>query len=236
MINRIISFKQIPLKNCNGYKIPVTATFQNDQNTYLAINNKSKNKNSFHSAIMTEKALLAENNFIFAPNTKIIFNGSMDVWDETKRRKFRYGTKMHLANIIMMLENNMKEIKLYSLGDAVFFHAKCGFKPRFADSVEAYYCLKEIGSKDTPFIFDYQKKSENLYKMLLKNNDEKTLQAIEKLTNRYINDILESNLYKDKSFGFKKGFSMSLKKTDVLRNKEFYNDLFKQCGIDYKIA
>lgn len=146
------------------------------------------------------------------------------------------GSAMRLGQIIILLENpKMNKIKLFSMGNAVFFHSKFKFKPAITDKQELTEKLEDIlvHSNDTRF----SKNVEDV-KTFLSNNAPSKKDYIKngnEILNKYLQNVVKNNLHKDIKFHIYSGFDMELTKKDIINNKDFYNNLFNKFGIDYQI-
>ena len=57
-----------------------------------------------------------------------------------------------------------------------------------------------------------------------------------KLLYEYIAAVNKYKLNRDEDFILSPGFDMELKREAVIKNKDFFNKLFKKSGIDYQIS
>ena len=165
--------------------------------------------------------------------SKVFFNNSMYNYSDYKG----VGSVMHLTQIISMLENKLDKIELYSVGDAICFHAKFGFKSDIADNDNLLYFInKEILSlrKSDKRFNSIVKNAQNWVSNTNISGKEKIRQG-ENIINEYIATINRLKLNNEDNFRMLTGINMCLKKETVLNNKEYYNNLFKKFGIDYQI-
>ncbi len=146
------------------------------------------------------------------------------------------GSTMRLGQIIILLENpKINKIKLFSMGDAVFFHSKFKFKPAITDKEELTKKLEDIlvHSNDERF----SKNVEDVKNLLSNDNQSKKyyLKNGNEILKQYLQNVVKNNLHKDPKFKIYSGFDMELTKKDILDNQDFYNNLFNKFGIDYQI-
>lgn len=144
------------------------------------------------------------------------------------------GKSMHLMNIIEMLENDITSIQLNAIPTSIPFHVKMGFKPVGDWQFNVKPNLIAVANASEPEFNQFKFQARNLL-------SDKTLYDYEKglLGNDIIYKYAESAieiLPKDKLRRlFAEHMPMELYKDDVIDRKVFYNELFKQQGIDYKI-
>ena len=146
------------------------------------------------------------------------------------------GSTMRLGQIIVLLENpNLNKIKFFSMGNAVFFHAKFNFRPAITKIGELSNKLEDIAAHTNDKRFEANVKEAKQF--LEYNKFEKKLHIKEgnNILNSYLQNILKNNLQNDPKFKIYSGFDMELSKKDILENKDFYNSLFQKYGIDYQI-
>lgn len=154
---------------------------------------------------------------------------------DLEERNKGLGTRMHLINIVEMLENNYSGIELLSLEESISFHAKFGFYPDGKWDKGLKNNIMVISKEEDPEFKKYADKAkqilnvENLYDF-----------ARDKLANQLLYDYSRAILgVKNETQlrnTFKSPISMKLSKRRILENKDFYNDLFKKYGIDYEIT
>ena len=147
------------------------------------------------------------------------------------------GSVMRLGDIIMTLENKIPKIQLFSIGQAVYFHSKFKFEPAITDFMEIKsYIGGDIANKL------YDKRFSKFTAKALKWLDSDNIPKIEKikqgnkLVYEYIAAVNKYKLNRDEDFILSPGFDMELKREDVIKNKDFFNKLFKKSGIDYQIS
>lgn len=246
MINKILSFKQIPvIKHGNfnivsEYKIPV----KNDTDVFVRVD-ADYSANHFETKIDdSEFQNIARNGFSIDKNKKLLKNGGMDVWS-TKHRNHGFGVVMHLNNIMELFENDLDRIELYSMGSAVLFHGKCKFEPDFRDKDTIEDALYEISLKDYkkfPQIEKSVDKAEEYLNEIAMTGgyhalDSDKIKYAKEIVSEYIEAVNKKKLTPEEKeeYGFASGFDMVLTKEKILENKDFFNGLFKKFNIDYEI-
>ncbi len=148
------------------------------------------------------------------------------------------GSALHLTQIISMLENNIQETKLYSLGRAINFHAKFGYKSDIKSVSEIdTFLMEEIAMKHyndeifSPVISKLQK----WHAHSLAPREKRIVEGNE-IIDEFIITINDNKLKYDDDYNIVSSIKMSLKREDVINNKEYYNSLFNKYGIDYQIS
>ena len=174
----------------------------------------------------------AVGNFTISDKKKVLTANDMFT-DYTFRHK-GFGTCLHLINIIELNENNLDCIKLYSLANAMPFHRKFGFKPDSRWNHDLKVNLKAI-SEDCSL--GMEQISENANALLKNHIYYPKLKA--SIGNKIIQAYLDLaiKIYNKDELGFLMpcNSDMILTKKDILKNKEFYNQLFKRFCFEYRI-
>ena len=248
MINSIISFKKIPFEKIDNtkivkeYSIPVK---DNQGYDYFVRINPDYEKDKFETSIDTIGFdNVAKNKFAVDFKNKEIKNAGMDVWKTADRGK-GLGVVMHLNNVMELMENDLKAIKLYSMADAVFFHAKCKFKPDLKDQEDVIDTLFAISKKDYSKYPELEEVvnlageyfDEVYYTSGRHCRDKEKLDYANMIVQKYLDIMTSKRLSQQEKleYGFAKGFDMILTKERIVENKEFFNNLFKKYNIDYEI-
>ncbi len=247
MINKIVSFKQLPMMRRDDIKIvsPYTLPQKYDEDVFVKIQPNQEHENRFETLInVRETKNLARNEFLIDKEEKTLKNAGMDVWS-TRQRGKGLGVVLHLNNIIELMENDLDKIELYSMGQAVLFHGKCKFQPALRDKDDIETALHTVSLKDYkkfPHIENVvQKAIVYLDEVLFTGGayclNEKNLKKANDIVSEYIETINTQKLspQEREDFGFSSGFDMVLTKEKILENKDFFNSLFEKFKIDYKI-
>ncbi len=168
------------------------------------------------------------------PEEKYITGANIFVIEEY-RRKFGLGEVLRLCSIMHMIENKKDAIKICAKDSAVYFHSKYGFIPDFKDFYARDRLLEGI-RKDKAFPELAKKAAALLQRVLLHNEKEQRAVCKEanNLLKRYI-ELAQQNPHPEKNHKPAYSVDMILKKEDVIKNKEFYNNLLEKNFIDYKI-
>ncbi len=165
---------------------------------------------------------------------KTLYNDNIEVFKQRQKHSGA-GTLMKLGEIITMLENNIEEIKLYSLGQAVYFHSKFKFKPAITDIEE----LKDYIKLDVlPRNCDERFKTVCDAAKKWLDNEKQSENYIEDGNNilyEYLQTVNKYKLNLDEEYSIMPGFNMILTRDNVLKNKQYFNGLFNRFGIDYQI-
>lgn len=245
MINRIISFKQLPVRICDNKKLPKKYTVCIENNTDVFVRNyNNPHGNNFVASVDTKKlSNMAKNRFGINLDKKTLENGLMSVTNEKNKGK-GLGVVMHLNNVINLLENDLERIELKALPIAVLFHGKMKFEPNLYDYESILETMLAISQKDCTKFPDLKQVVEDAGNYFdeafesrgLKHTKEKIKEA-NSIVIRYIEIMSTKKLEpQDKvDYAFKNVLDMYLTKEKILENKDFFNALFKKFNIDYKI-
>lgn len=150
----------------------------------------------------------------------------------TKRsqRKNGYGEILRLMSVMMMMKNKQPGIEIFALDKAVIFHSKYKFQPAFTFISDTRSYLKKIAKVSEPSLQSFVKEAKELRTQLQSPDlENKVLSLIQRFLEKINQDKLK--IKTDELFDI----NMVLKKEDVLRNKDFYNALYKKHGINFHI-
>ena len=153
------------------------------------------------------------------------------------RGKFRLGELLRLISIMEMIENKINLFQIFSKDTAVYFHFRYGFKPDIRQFAHRDNNLETI-SNDSRFP-DFAQTAKILIKKIHEHSGGEEMRKICKLTSvlteEYMKRVKQLNPQEQKLHPFTFGFDMKLTKEDVLKEKDLFNRLFKNHGIDYTI-
>ena len=168
----------------------------------------------------------------------------LSIWVEPEYRKkgtkgFQFGEILRLASIINMLENNKKIFKIFSKNTAIYFHSKYKFEPNITNFQERNYALETITDENSP---EFKDLAEYAKILLHKSNTDsnpanqrKLCFPANKITKEYIRRVEHMGKDEYKQHPFNRGMDMLLTYDEIMRNKAFFNQLFKKHNIDYTI-
>lgn len=157
---------------------------------------------------------------------------------EYRKKHYRFGELLRLSSIIEMFENGLSKFEIYSKDTAVYFHSKYKFIPDIQNFLDRDKALESIIENTQPGFEEFTKEAKKILEAIRNNPSGPKQRELRDYTNilttKYIQKVLEN---KDdyKSHPFKFGMNMLLTKDRILENREFYNELFKNHGIDYQI-
>lgn len=252
MINSgAISFKKIPfIKRMDAYTFDDYKVKTPSNNDYIVHLKNYPPTECYDIFVKNAKdEALGGSSYLLSQKQKQINDVVMSVKYNGNKNK-GIGTVLHLSHIMEMLENNLDAVKFYSIKDAVFFHSKLGFKPdidNFFDLETVLYFLESNKSPGLQLFSEKAARLRNEIRLCLKENfirnensdidkkltvETKIFDEGNCLIDRYIK-VCEK-LSSQESV-FKTGFRMVLTREDVLKNRDFYNALFKKFDIDYQI-
>lgn len=160
---------------------------------------------------------------------------------ETPNKGKRLGELLRLTSIIEMLENKINLLKIYSKNIAIYFHSKYNFEPDISGSLShRNAAVTNIMNNKSEGMVSFSKEAKELMQKIentpIYDTDKqfRLSQQANELIKNYIQEILKNGNYKD--FCFDLGFNMKLTKETILKNADFFNELFEKHGIDYKIT
>ena len=166
----------------------------------------------------------------FFPSQRQMYVRSM--YSEEDKRGLGLGAALHLLNIIEMLENpDVDKIILTSTASAMPFHMKFGFYPRGDYYWKLKSNLRIISQEKDPNLRKYAVRAKKIL-LTPQNNDVKSAEA-----NRLLFEYTRAALsqHKDMEGFYTICMPLILTKNMVLKNRDFYNKLFKKYEIDYQI-
>ena len=172
--------------------------------------------------------------------SKQIFGFNIQVEEDYRRKKsFRIGELLRLASIMEMMENKSPHIKIYSKDTAVYFHTKYKFEPDITAFTERDLALQTIIKEKSPQFTDLKEKAEELFDEAIATiGDGPKQRELCQKTNAVLKEYIQRAVLEEKpdqKHPFINGFYMILKNETINKHKDFFNKLFEQQGIDYKI-
>lgn len=176
--------------------------------------------------------------FSFEDFDKSMFGYSIRVNPELRQKGLHLGELLRLSSIVEMFENQAEKLKIYSKDTAIYFHSKYKFQPSldsFHDRDKALESIVQNPKKGMGAIIDSAKKLiEKIKNSTTPEEQRAAIPQANEITKQYIEQVLASKEgYKTHPFDY--GMGMELTKESVLKNKDFYNDLFQKHGIDYEV-
>ena len=247
MIEKINIIKKVPLvknkslKLVSSYKIGTNS----GKDVFVKVRANNVLKNEYKTIVSSNRAKsIARTNFEFDKKSKILHCSTMDVFDKKQRDK-GYGAVMHLINIMELMKNNFDKIELIAMPNAILFHGKCKFAPVLKDFHDILTTMLAISQKNTkkykdlkPVVDKAGKYFDEVYSTsgIFCLNEDKLKYANE-IAKEYLNIISTKKLSPEerKEYGINLVMYMELTKEEILKNKDFFNKLFKKFNIDYKI-
>ncbi len=160
--------------------------------------------------------------------------------NDTKQKNYRLGEILRLASIIEMIENKKNIFKIFSRNTAIFFHSKYKFEPDITNFEERNNTLETIAEDLSMGFEDLRKRaSDYLAKAKMSQSKPEEQRRLCGLTNllslEYIRRIQKLGREEYKQHPFKYGIDMVLTRDKLIKNRAFFNELFRKHGIDYTI-
>ena len=232
--HRNITFERLKFKEVNNIQIPekFSIKLQTPEEPLDVFVTTIPEKNDFLTRITdsNDKELGACR---FCTDGNSFFNLSMNNFSEFKG----IGSILHLSRIMTMIENNFKEIKLYSIGDAIPFHAKFKFAANFnnAEEIKDFIFQELFFKQANNSVFGKVIKSAQQWFTNKSNDRDNQLRQGNRILDDFVQTIEQNQLYKDENFNLISGMDMKLERNTVLSQNEFFNNLLRKFGIDYQI-
>ncbi len=155
------------------------------------------------------------------------------------KKNFRFGEILRLASIIEMLENNKQNFRIFSKSTAIYFHSKYKFEPDITSFQDRDNVFKTIAEDESEGFEDLSKMAkENLQqtKICHSNAKQRGLCLVaNRLAQKYIDRAEQFGSQGYKAHPFMYGIDMVLTMHNVIKNRTYFNELFKKHGIDYTI-
>lgn len=232
--NTPIYFKSLDMRQINGINFPKDFTCRSNSEKPYNV----KIFEDYDSYVVH----ISDNKFRTVPNAEqeIYLDKNLNymtvdnMFTEDEFRGEGLGICMHLINVVEMLENKkIKKIELNAASRAIPFHAKLGFKANSQTFRLLDYNLNSVANDTAE---DFSTNSQDA-RMLLKSymHPELKIKIGNKILDEYISKALKIKTKDEQKKMFKYILPMTLTRDDVIKNKDFYNKLFKKYKIDYEI-
>ncbi len=171
-----------------------------------------------------------------SPNMSGLF---IRVNDEYKQKGFNFGEILRLSSIIEIMENKVKNFGIISKDSAIYFHAKYKFKPDLAFSDRDKF-LKILSDDKSNGYEKFSQKAQDLtdkLKIAIENADITQQRKICSETNEVLGEYLDGVIAEKSQKQHPLNWTMPMTLTDenILKNKEFFNQLYQKHGIDYNV-
>lgn len=233
-----ISFNALEMYKANNLKFPndlSCRTKDNDRTFYNVSVKENKTVGCYEVQFINNKTseLEAEQEMMIWPEIDYMFIDNMETYENCRGNGL--GTCMHLANIIEMMENNIDKIELTAAPTAIPFHIKCGFKPDIKfDNQFSLENFRKIANDNTPELSKYSEDAKQLLKTRFEPSLKNKLGS--KILLNYTKAAIKIMNTEEQKYIFPFGVDMTLTRKYVLKNKDFYNQLFNKYQIDYQIT
>ena len=165
---------------------------------------------------------------------------SISVIPQYQQKGVHLGEILRLSSIMMILENKIKNFEIFSKSTAIYFHTKYKFEPAITNFDERDSALSSVlkNCKDKEEYKEYEEAAKELLEKANTHKDAETQRNLCKQTNDLLKKYLKKvSAAKDeyKKHPFSHGIKMVLNIENILNNKTFFNNLFENHKIDYKI-
>ena len=165
---------------------------------------------------------------------------TMEVEKEYRQRGLKIGEVLRLSSIIGIMENEISEFEIYSKPSAIYFHSKYKFEPAITEFQQRDDALESIIRNSKSGYEYYKNEAKKIQEKICFNTDNEMQRKLcadtSALVSEYIQKVLETGTETEYlNHTFNTGLRMVLKRDEIIKNKDFFNDLFLKHGINYKI-
>lgn len=168
---------------------------------------------------------------------RTMFGFMIETLPEYRQKGYGFGELMRLSSIITMLENHIKQLDIVSKDTAIYFHSKYKFAPSNTQFDTRNKILESIIKNNKNPLDEISKRALEFIERLKHTPSAEEQRAITRetntLTKSYIEKVMSQNTQKEHPFDCT--MDMRLTSQNIIKNKDFFNELFKKHGIDYEI-
>lgn len=183
-----------------------------------------------------DEKILGYELFSFEDFSNDLFGYSIRVNPELRQKGLRLGELLRLSSIIEMFENKINKLKIYSKDTAIYFHSKYKFEPSITSFKDRDEALKSIINNPQTGMEKFIQSARQLLEKIKQHQEPEiqrgAIKEANEITKGYIEKALETK-HGSEIYPFSYGMGMELTKENIIKNKDFYNNLFAQHGIDY---
>lgn len=222
---------KVNIKRCSIFNRIKNCNFSVEHPTLKNLDISTKHNisgDSFETNIVNNGIKLAKEFFDIDKKSKT-FNGRKIHTLENYRGK-HLAEILRLSSIITMLENGLKKIQISSFLETMPFHAKYKFKPKVTNSYEAICIIRHIANSKNK---ELAKEASTILKNQNNLSTGEVCKLAENLIKRFSKNITPKKVTRNRIHV--NIIDMTLTKEDVIKNKDFFNSLFKKHNIEYKI-
>ncbi len=239
----MIKFEKLtePIINTSKVKLPTIKTFKSKLGEVYTINKRDKYNSRWITTELHNQFNKVLGKEIFSIDTRSGKAEGMilDVEPEYRRNKdFRIGELLRLSSIIGIMENNISKFEIHSKPSAIYFHAKYKFEPSITRFDERDSVLSSIIENSVSGYEEFVVQAKNIQNEIIAQKDDAQQRELcvktNELLNRYLQRVMQN---KDdyKMHPIKTGIAMVLTKEQILNNRDFFNSLFINHWLDYRI-
>ncbi len=169
----------------------------------------------------------------------MLYGSMSDLYIESRKdlqdKDIGIGKLLRLISVMEMLKNKINVMKLYSVNTAIYFHSKFGFEPKINNAKERDAALFSIA--EHPAFKDLHSKAEQYTQDIASENSNpaEMRPKVNFLVKEFIDRVLKLGKGEYNNFPFEWGMDMQLSNKKIGEMQEFYNQAYKDCGIDYKV-
>ena len=162
-----------------------------------------------------------------------------DIFVSPEYRNKQLGELLRLFSLMIMKENKSPHLKIYSKNSAVYFHSKYKFEPQIWQFMDRDKALESIVENSPQDAIEFSRFAQNIQERVsfYKNRSDiqrDLCQETQELVKEYIDFAMQKDKPAEKC-PLKWGMDMVLTKDKTEANKEFFNKLYAEHGLDYSL-
>lgn len=242
MLNPIISnlFRDVKFDKQNGVRVfrKLNAKAKQTHDCFVSIQPDTKPLHFRMDLFNKNNEKIGYDGFSIDTKNNILKGKFMQIDKEADRRK-GLGGVLELAKIIEMIVNKFDGIEVYSLSCSVPFHSKFNFTPIVSNFANIEQVLNKIADNKLPQFAKCRLKAIELQNFFRMNSFigyfKQAREDIEILIQEYVKIVNQNKIPWNEQNSLGSEFQMFLGRPAVINNKKFYNGLFKENGIDFRI-
>ena len=151
----------------------------------------------------------------------------------------KLGEILRLASIINMMENKVERFEIISKPEAMYFHSKYKFTPAIKQFVLRDEILNWIITSKSDAVKSFLLEAHKIQESVANSGNDVFLKRelcvkTNELLDKIINIVVQDKKLQEEN-PFKTCVNLVLTKEKVLKNKDYFNELFNSHGIDYQI-
>lgn len=227
----------------SGVRVFRPVRFENDVFGPLTLGFKPEDTSGHEFKILllnSLKKVLGSEEIKILPEQKILMGKYIEVDPEyrkgLRKRGHNFGELLRLSSIMAMMKNNLDSINIFSKGSAVFFHSKYKFEPDMSDYFERDAMLKFVSNEKSEKFQDLAKRASDILAESKNSGNTHVGRELTNKANELMKEYIQRAMQKsnpERHHRLTVGMDMKLSRENVLRNRDYFNALYKKHGIDF---